>query len=885
MKYVFYEILRQVTEPDEKIIEYVKRECKDESRWEYFVNNVVCGRHAYITILRESGILEQWFSDDKKKSTVFVVLKSISPNFDMEDIEFIKKHSFVNEEDDKQFMGCFLHDIMKESDELFELRLLFYNKYPAWLQELYIDVKEMMKHCESRTIRLIAFWLKNKITSKGKNVYRYEEELIDETDTYLMQNGKFVLDELIQYIPLQDEDKVYYSDWSGRFPYHRGLERAVVELIKKANKAIISTEPEYFWKYYTPYMGENYAVFNEVILHGMQFLPESYSEQIVEYLTGDFDKKVFDHTSGAENQLELVKNVLKVHTIYCTESCLYTFLEAVEKYTSPRSAEWYRRRIEFNKQKEYARVYWSFWGDFQYHILQSIPFERLTLKYKNLLNVLDRKFRGKTNRYANSDGHSGWVKSPVSDKRLGKKQWLQIITNNKISDRNQSHWKEVKGGFIESSLSMYVGDFQSAVKVAPVEMIKMVLENKENVVPAYIDAMYSGAEFSDAVEQVDKELWEQMFSEFPCDTKSQRALYFCGIIEKAKIYSWSDEVIEKLKEIAIHYENQNEEQVKDGKKVNCEDLISKSLNCTKGYAIRAIGHLLWDNEELFAKFKEVIDKLTLDDDEAVRMACFNVLWPIYNIDREWAEERILRVYESDVRMAGFQDSKGMFFRLYSKYKERTLSIVKNCFETDDKRLMQMGGYTICEFYIRHNEFEDVMAKMEQLNEEEVKAILHMAIIYLEYDEYREISKTIILKCKNLDTDVEFPLGQMFYDNLVDVERDSEFLKIIMKSKVSKRMVYSFVHYLEKNAYSVIDYAEVIIALCENVLNTPREELERQWGIESDISKLIIALYDETANSDKETERKISEKCLELWDVMFEKQIGQVRDLSRELMER
>ena len=53
----------------------------------------------------------------------------------------------------------------------------------------------------------------------------------------------------------------------------------------------------------------------------------------------------------------------------------------------------------------------------------------------------------------------------------------------------------------------------------------------------------------------------------------------------------------------------------------------------------------------------------------------------------------------------------MFFRLYSKYKERTLSIVKNCFETDDKRLMQMGGYTICEFYIRHNEFEDVMAKM------------------------------------------------------------------------------------------------------------------------------------------------------------------------------
>ena len=886
VKYVFYEILRQVSEPDEKIVEYVKRECKDEGKRDYFVNNVVCGRHAYITILRESGILEQWFSDDKKKSTVFVLLKSISPDLDIEDIAFIKKHSFVNEEDDKKFMGCFLHDIMEESDELFELRMLFYNKYPVWSQELYIDVKAMMKHCESRTIRLISFWLKNKIISKAKNVYRYEEELLAITDSYLLQEAKYVLDELTQYIPLQDADELYFSDWSGSFFQRRSLERAAVELLKKANVAIIATDAEYFWKYYAPYMGRNYAIFNELILHGLQFLPESYSNQVVEYLTGDFDKKIFDRTSGAEDQLELVKKALKVHTKYCTEECLNTFLEAVEKYVSPQSSEWYKRRIEYNQQKEYSRVYWSFWGDFQYHILQCVTHERLTSKYRDLLNVLDRKFQGKTDRYINGDGHSGWVKSPVAGKRIGKKQWLQIITNDKIADRNRSHWKEVDGGFIESSLSMYVGDFQSAVKDEPVEMIKIVIENKENVVPAYIDAMYSGAEFSDAIELVEKNLWEQMFSEFPCDMRSQRALHFCGIIEKVKIYSWSDEVIEKLKEIAVYYEEGEEEkEIKDNKELNCEELISRSLNCMRGHAIRAIGHLLWDNQALFVEFKDVIDKLTLDDDEAVRMACFYALWPIYNIDREWAEERILRVYESDVRMAGFHDSKGMFFRLYSKYKESVLSIIQRCFETNDKRLVQMGGYSICEFYIRYNEFKDVMSNMEQLNEEQVKAILHMAVIYLRFDEYREIGKAIILKYKNSEVDVEMPLGSMFYDNFVDVGRDSEFLREIMKSKVSKRMVYSFAHFLEENACSVKDYAEVIIALCENVLSTPLEELATQWGIESDISKLIIALYDETANSDNGLDQDVAEKCLGLWDVMFEKQIGQVRDLSRKLMER
>lgn len=881
VKYVFYEILRQIAEPDKNILEYVKQECKDENKCDYFVNNVVCGSHAYITILRESGILEQWFSDGKRKNIVFALFKGISLNWDSEDVVFIKKHSFLSEEDDKQFMGCFWHNIMKESDETFELRMLYYDKYPAWSLELYVDVKVMMKHCQSRMIRLISFWLKNKIISNGKNVYKYEEELVTVTDSYLLQEGEYVLDELIQYIPLQNADELYFSDWSAKFS-HSSLERMAVELLKKANAAIIATHAEYFWEYYTPYMGKNYAIFNELILNGFQLLPESYSDKVIAYLTGDFDKKIFDRTSGAEDQLELVKKVLEFHTKYCSEKRLNMFLEAVEKYVSPQSSEWYKQRIANNKLKEYPHVYWSFWGDFQYNILQCVTRERLASKYKNLLNVLDRKFQGKAVRYVSEEGHSGWVKSPVAGKRLGKKQWLQIITNHDITDRNHSPWKEVEGGFIESSLDMYAGDFQSAVKDEPVEMIKMVIENKEKIIPAYIDAMYSGVEFSETFELVEKNLWERMFKEFPCDMKSQRALHFCGIIEKAKIYCWSDEVLEKLKEIAISYE---EDEAKDSKNLKSEELISRSLNCIRGYAIRAIGHLLWDNQMLFVKFKDVIDKLILDDDGAARMACLNALCPIYNIDREWAEERILCIYEADVRMAGFYNTKDLFFRLYSRYKERVLMIVQRCFETTDKRLVQVGGYSICEFYIRYNEFDDVMSNMDQLNEEQVKAILHMAVIYLKFDEYREISKAIILKYKNSEIDVEISLGKMFLDNLVDVERDSQFLIDIMKSNVSRRMVYSFVHFLEKNAGSVKDYAEIIIALCENVLNTSAEERTRQWGIESDISKLIITLYDETASSQNEMDKDIAEKSLGLWDMMFEKQIGQARDLSRQLMER
>ena len=64
-----------------------------------------------------------------------------------------------------------------------------------------------------------------------------------------------------------------------------------------------------------------------------------------------------------------------------------------------------------------------------------------------------------------------------------------------------------------------------------------------------------------------------------------------------------------------------------------------------------------------------------------------------------------------------------------------------------------------------------------------------------------------------------------------------------------------------------------------------EDLRKQWGIEDEISKLIMSLYDETANSNKVTDKQIAARCLELWDIMFERQLGSVREVSRKLMER
>lgn len=57
------------------------------------------------------------------------------------------------------------------------------------------------------------------------------------------------------------------------------------------------------------------------------------------------------------------------------------------------------------------------------------------------------------------------------------------------------------------------------------------------------------------------------------------------------------------------------------------------------------------------------------------------------------------------------------------------------------------------------------------------------------------------------------------------------------------------------------------------------------GIEDEISKLLIGLYDETCSSSQPDLRNIAKECLDLWDLMFEKQIGPIRKLSQEMMDR
>ena len=130
-----------------------------------------------------------------------------------------------------------------------------------------------------------------------------------------------------------------------------------------------------------------------------------------------------------------------------------------------------------------------------------------------------------------------------------------------------------------------------------------------------------------------------------------------------------------------------------------------------------------------------------------------------------------------------------------------------------------------------------------------------------------------------------PILKLLYDNLINLERDKDFLIEILSSNLGHTIVHEFIDYLKEESKSVVDYKDIILSMSYDLIEKGHSKNKGIRGVENEIAKLIIGLYDETCSSQIPEKKSIANECLDIWDLMYEKQIGQIRLLSQELMDR
>lgn len=888
IKHVFFEVLGQIENIDSEIEKFILEFYNDEKYGKYIINNVIQSNLQYIKILLKNGILDNWIEDKTKIDFCITLLKSVSDKYDTEVSDFLGRHLFKNEESDKKIYRCFSFDVNSEIDEIFELRMKMYEKYPE-LSEDYIDFKSLFKSNEMRAIKLIKFWLNYNISNKNKRLYKYEEELVNEESEIIIEKDEEVINMLLPCIP-QNTDG-YWGKWSGRNKFSLGIERTAVNIIKKANNNLIKRLPENFWNIYERYIGKGYPIFNELILEGFEKLGDNYSDKIIDYLCDDFEKNIFDISSGNMDELLITKKILNKHLKTCSKRCFEKIENKIYYFYEKDSIEMYKRVREYKMNYICKKMPWDWWGNLQVELIPFLPEERLSKKTKELYNILQRRFKNGSNYYRYSEGHSGSVWSPIAKKKLSDKQWIRLLSNEKLREKDNHNWKEVEGGFIESNLREFCTSFSHTVSNEPKRMIELVLSNSTIILNEFIDALYSGLQTSEKLDEIPIKLIEKIFERFPCDNISYRAQSICWILEKKEDTNWSNKTLEMLRSIAINHKDPilgkpNVTDDKDKEIKSIEMLQSNALNCTRGAACRAISHLLYNRKELIEGFKETIQKLSQDENSVVRFASLYCLYTSYYIDKEWSIPIIFELFEQDDRFLSFWESRRLLFAMYKeeKNKDEILEIIEKIYHSDIKELKKIGSLCVAEMYIVNDEYVDIMKDIQSMDEIQQEEIIRMIENYFNRNEYNKKCKEVILKLNNGNCDLEDFISRIFYDKDIDLKRDKEFLIEITKSNSGRRSIHALINYIEENALSILDFSQIILGVLKSFVNEEYNQ-ENIYFYGDELSKLVVGLYDETEGKTEIEMRKLASECLDIWDKMFERQIGTIKLLSKEILDR
>ena len=99
---------------------------------------------------------------------------------------------------------------------------------------------------------------------------------------------------------------------------------------------------------------------------------------------------------------------------------------------------------------------------------------------------------------------------------------------------------------------------------------------------------------------------------------------------------------------------------------------------------------------------------------------FVILYITCNIEEEWTLEKLINLYEKDIRLINRHYLPVMDKLYYSKYKERFLKIIEKCYNSQYKDLIEIGGIYIVNSYLIYGDFKDKIEKIYLIDGEKAE---------------------------------------------------------------------------------------------------------------------------------------------------------------------
>ena len=913
IKHLVLELIGSLEEISEELGNYCLA-LLDDNFWQgHILETAFIGHPSYVLFLCAKGIIGQWL-DSESDGTVnraLWLLRSVADKIPDAVTEALEPYIEKGGAWPRRINSTLAWKIDGDSDQMFQMRLKLarIGEYPS-----FIDWKALCKKHSFRAVQFIeavlSTWNVNDDESKDVQKSRIEKWYDKDSEAINKVVNDFpkkTWDHLLPHIErlTRFESDPYdsrHEKWR-EHPYRENriieFARGVVELTSLAGKRLAKESPKDLLQLTQSLEASTSPVIQEILTEAFIYLPPEYADRGVSWLLADTAR--FRLGSGLiEPKWQTAVRLVEALSPYCSEELFRRLEGAIVHYHAPNeklSAEYWLGTWK----KGYFGHYW---GKAQHFLLPALPSARVQPSTTALIQVLQRKFAGYSEdrflRVGRSQGGCVGSKLDPNLEKISDRAWLDIVRNPKVKNPNSRKWIQITPDrVLETSVRQFSSNLQIIAKRYPERFARLALRFPDDVDPAYISAILDGfgqkAPDSNLPEEV-KKSWEPakvttveaVLEKFQAGNDRETAASFCRLISERYEENWSDATLAKL----VHYA-QNHPDLEPGKlNVYCDKsaveapvdiLFQNTINCVRGMAARAIKLLLWEHPELLEKLRLGIKALVRDHHPVVRMAAAEMLLPVLNIDKDQAVEWFIVACEKDLRVAA--SPRGIRFYNYTipSHIDRLAPIIRQMIFSPWDDVSKEGARQVTARWLYNGYFEKEFVACQSGTVPQRQGVADVAAQLFYNRAYSDACQKILQPFLNdPDKEVRNKLHRLFHkpDCLIDATLKSFILEYINSLSFADDPDI-LIWMMKDYTGSIIFLADTIFSMCD-VFSSTLKTNSREIGSSlphavSETVSLLLRLY-ENALAAENTE--ITNRCLDIWDILFQNRVGVARDLTK-----
>ena len=881
-KCAVFEIVGQCANPIDEICKLVDEYIQRPEWSDYITQVVLYGNPVFVRRLF-FGSCDTFPSDEKLS-----LLKSISSEEPDFVTDILRQFAFISDEQDRKIFNTLCHDINDDSDAMFELRMQLIKKHTSLLYNPW-RFNRLIEELSSRAIDLFEIIIDSWPNQRFSHIiYTSSSNHSNYIHQYAWQIMKRLFPKICEatsdYQPHWPDDRWYreYTDWEQN-KYEEYAVRQITKMVKNAFALLAQSSPDELITFIKSVRYPLSAVGHECIMHAIIKLPEDYADEAVGWLLEDISEKIFVFTANRENYLSDFSQIIKKFTPVCNDDLFRNLEKYIVGWKEPneKMENVYRYRLKAKKDAK-EPIYTAYWGHFQKTLLPSMDQSRLSTYARQLLGVVNRN----TCIYLPYfhcgiiSGPAQTVVSPVDKylERLSDKTWLQIIATPVEKMNGKFRGDDNGECYVEADHMLFASSIRTQANRQPLRFAKLALQFPENCYEGYVSNVLHALAENCSSKELDVEVVSKVVQRYDYKKGSNIAMAISWLVEKHADVMWPNKVIDIIDDIALNHCNPERNEYKltsesDPENVTAHWLFHSSLNCARGSALYAISALLRSHYELADRFKETLQTASKDLNYAVRFAVVPCVLPCYDIDKEFAVNILNGLANDDLRIINAHGYWEILSREYRNRADYYRQILIEACMSKISDVAEHAAELLCAVGIYFDDQKAVcFIKSHQLTATQEERICAQAAFSFKSDEFNEKSKEVLLYLIDCSSGELTGLSRLFSDQVIEINRDEDFLIHLMESRKNTFLYHAFLEYLYNSDTNICEFAHIIETIGNSLSQMSSETVAGY--IVSDLIKCVIRLFDKGKE-----DLSIRESCLDIWDKLFMSNLRDIKPLS------